>query len=111
MEMVRLEYQLENWRDSYFRGEAGSELGYPRKCMLAVSGSAGAIDAFDIECDKVDIACAETMDALIDSLPSNQRCAVHHKWLNAVYSLRDMEGSYLDALENLMLMADRRGLV
>jgi hypothetical protein len=109
MQRERLEYLLENWRD-WMRHD-NNRLGYPTHTLVAVGGGGSCIDAFEIMCDEVDEKQAKQLDALIDSLAPSQKAAVHHKWLSAVYRLRDMEMSYELALDNLMTMADRRGIV
>ena len=109
MELMRLEWHLENWRD-YMRTPS-HKLGYPSKSLCISSGNGSAIESFEIECEKVDLQCAITMEAMIDSLPREQSCAINHKWLHAVYALRNIEHAYEMAIDNLMVMADKRGLV
>jgi hypothetical protein len=109
MDLARLEEHLSNWVQ-YMR-QPSHKLGYPAKSLCIASGGSACADAFEYMCDDMDTDNAITLDAMIDSLPPSQSCAIHHKWLHAVYRMRDIEAAYLDALDNLLLMADRRGLV
>jgi hypothetical protein len=109
MNLDRLEWHLGNWAD--WMRQDSSHLGYPKRSLMIASGGGTSVDAFEIMCDEVDTKCAEQLDALIDSLPPNQRCAINHKWLSAVYRMRDMDRAYELAIDNLMAMADRRGMV
>lgn len=106
--MARLEFHLANWAD--YMQQPAHKLGYPSRSLCFEVGGA-TYEVSEIMCEQMDINNAMTMDALIDSLPANQSCAIHHKWLHAVYRMRDMEMAYMMALDNLMMMADRRGLV
>lgn len=109
MQLDRLEYLLENW--AHYMRQPSHKLGYPSRSLCICSGGAASDDAFESMCDDMDTGHAITLDAMIDSLPPAQSCAIHHKWLHAVYKMRDIEAAYMMALDNLMMMADRRGLV
>lgn len=109
MNISRLEWHLHNWAE-YMR-HPSHKLGYPSRSLCIANGGGISDDAFDVMCEDMDMAHAITLDAMIDSLPANQSCAIHHKWLSAVYKLRDFDTAYFTALGNLMAMADRRGLV
>jgi hypothetical protein len=109
MDMARLEWHLGNWADWMRR--PSNKLGYPTHSLCIANGGGSTVDAFEIMCEEVDAQCARAMDAMIDSLPPNQAMAINHKWLASVYRMRDMETAYEMALDNLLTMAERRGMV
>lgn len=109
MDIQRLEWHLQNWADWMRR--PSNRLGYPTHSLCIASGGGSTVDAFEIMCEEVDAKCARAMDAMIDSLPPNQAMAINHKWLASVYRMRDMETAYEMALDNLLTMAERRGMI
>ena len=108
MTLDRLEWHLGNWAN--WMKNSTNKLYYPSKSSIFKSGGDSTIDVFEIMCEDSDMHCAKTLDALIDSLPSNQSCAIHHIWLHAVYKMRDLEQSYDAAIEKLLILANKRGL-
>lgn len=87
----RLEECLCNWA-RWMRGSTAVR-GLPTKSTVLQSG--GASQSFDDMCEDLDEWLARTTDTAIADLPEDQRCAVHHRYLLAVFRFRD----YTSALE------------
>lgn len=109
MDIQRLEWHMENWAE--FMRRPSHRLGYPSHSMCMISGGESTQDSFTVMCDEMDIQSAKQIDALIDSLPLNQQNAINHRWLHAVFKMRNYADSLSDAMDNLMTMAERRGMV
>jgi hypothetical protein len=105
----RLMWQLENWRDWMQRDT--HKLGYPSKSACMSSGGASGEDEFDVMCDECDSRCADVLDKIIDSISMAQRTAVNHAWLKVSNHYPTQELDYLEAIENISRLADKRGLV
>ncbi|MDE3023545.1 MAG: hypothetical protein KGI54_17130 [Pseudomonadota bacterium] len=101
----RVAYHLAIWREWMKNGKS---LGYPDEGH-AVNGAALN---FDDLCDRADLRSAETMDAIIDSLPVHQACAVYHFNLGAVFRFVRLrvDEVYADALKAMVPMVKKRGL-
>ena len=112
MNIERLEWHLENWRDYMMRDT--SKLGYPSRSMMLQSGNTGIginQDAFDMMCDGVDADCAIKMESLIDSISQPQRTAINHVWLSVPHHYPTQELDYDEAITSLCKLADKRGLL
>jgi hypothetical protein len=101
----RLMWHLENWRDWMQRDS--HKLGYPNKSACMSSGGASGEDEFDVMCDE----CDNIMDKIIDSISLAQRTAVNHIWLKVSHHYPTQELDYLEAIESIIKLADKRGLV
>lgn len=86
-----------NWRNWMYASP--QKLGYPKKASGFVGG--GYSSTFEDLCDIADIAAAEAVDALVESLDHSPRLAVHHVYLHSVFRLRDFEASYERAMESI----------
>lgn len=53
---------------------------------------------------------AAICDAVIRDLPADQRCALHHTYLNAVWRFRDYDASLAAAKEAVRKALDERGV-
>ena len=109
MNLSRLEFHLENWRD--YMQTSSSKLGYPSRSLCMSSGGASGADEFELMCESADLNSAMAIDAIIDGLIKPQRVAINHTWLRV--SLRHPAHEYdlLDAYKNIMKIADRRGVI
>jgi len=67
---------------------------------------------FDQMCDSMEVRCAEVVDALVHDLPIDERIAVHHVHLGAVWRLnrQRMEDVYERARQGLSDGLYRRGI-
>jgi hypothetical protein len=79
----RLDWMLENW--AHWMRQRVTPRGFPTKSVGL--RSVGGAD-FESMVDAVDVRLARAIDAIIDSLPLNERTAVHHVWLASVWRLR-----------------------
>ena len=70
---------------------------YPGKSTGMVSG--GASESFDDMCDRSERGIAKAVAVIINGLPAAQSCALHHKYLHAVYRFRS-EAALSYALAN-----------
>lgn len=109
MEISRLEWLLDNWAE-YMHSDR-HRLGFPRRSLMLATGGGGATDAFEIMCDEVDTHCAEQLDAMIDSLKLPQRVAINHRWLKVSHHYPTQAYDLEMACEQLMAMADKRGMI
>ena len=109
MHIDRLEFHLENWAD--FMRKPTHKLGFPSKSLCISESSGSSDDEFEIMCEDMDMTSAIKIDSMIDSLKPPQRVAINHQWLKCshVYPTQDMD--YSDAVEALLLLADKRGLI
>lgn len=104
----RLAWHLANWAD-YMR-QPSSKLGYPSKSLMIASGGGSSDEEFDIMCEEVDTKCAQAMDGIIDSITQPQRTAINHVWLKVSHHYPTQDLDYLEALEHINKLADKRGL-
>ena len=85
-------------------------------CALPISlvvqcGGSSSPDTFDHMCEEIDSKVVRDIDALIDSLSFPQRDAMRHKWLGNSKTWPTQEMDYADALESLLKLAEKRGMV
>jgi len=107
MDTERLHWHLENWA-LYMRSDS-HKLGYPSKSAGFLGAhNAACEDGSEIVYECEDLNSAKTMDAIIDSLVVNQRCAINHVWLHSVFVMRDFEHTYDMAMDNLLTIAGKR---
>lgn len=105
----RLAWHLKNWAE--FMSRPSSKLGYPSKSQMISSGGSSSEDEFDIMCDEADTKCAQTMDAIIDSIHLRQRVAINHVWLKVIHHYETHEQDYDKALIEIERLAEKRGLM
>ena len=104
MRIERLMVLLEDW--SEFMKHDNNRLGYPSKALGMASGGESS-EAFDDMITDADNKNVITLNAIIHSLPKEQREAIYARWLKSkkpvYYELK------LDlAMDNLLTMASRR---
>lgn len=82
MDYEIVERQLSNWAD--WHRNSSTNLGYPKRAMVAVGGGQSVEGVFQEICDAIDAHSAEVMEALVIGLPIDQRSAVYCRWLGCV---------------------------
>jgi hypothetical protein len=109
-----LERHLWNWAN--WMQHDDHKLGYPSKSAGFLSGGGSSADEFEIMCETGDIGCAVQMNVLINGdgkhrgLPLPMVTAINHKWLNNRHHYPTHELDYVEAVERLMYLANKRGL-
>jgi len=104
-----VDFHLRNWRDWMHRDSL--RIGYPSKSAGLESGYISGDDAFDDLCLKADEHAARVVDALIDGMPQDESCAIHHAYLHACYRLRDFDASFESACQKLLRGMVAKGLI
>jgi hypothetical protein len=105
----RLAWHLANWAD-YMKQDT-HRLGYPSKSIVLASGGGSCEDEFEIMCNEVDIKCAQSLDSIIDSITKPQRIAINHVWLHVIHHYPTQELDYVEALDNINRLSEKRGLI
>jgi len=96
---------MKNWQ-RWMHGESG-RLGYPKTASGCIGG--GYSTSFDDLCEMADNNAALAVDALVESLGISERAAVHHRYLAAVWRMRDFEASFLSAMKKIAEGLIKRG--
>jgi len=104
MRINRLISLLEDW--SRWMKNDSHKLGYPDKVNYMSTGGYSA-NVFDDMCDKADNDNVQTLDAIIDSLPKDQKQAIYARFLKEKKPLYYEQKLNL-AIDNLLTIADRR---
>jgi len=104
MTLERLLTILEDWK--LWMKSDNHRLGYPSQ-SLGMSSGGESSDAFDDMVTLADNKNVMTMNAIINSLPIEQREAVYHVWLQTKAPLY-WEFKYDLALDNMLTIAGRR---
>ena len=107
----RLHWHLDNWA-RYMRNNK-SEINkhdYPSYSTGLMNGISVSEDSAELAHDEADYRDAVAMDAIIDSLSSHQQCAIQHMHLAAVWTMRDFERAYSEAIEQVRALATKRGM-
>lgn len=104
----RLEWHLGNWA-TYMQHD-NARLGAKISSLYGSGGSSGA-DAFEIMCEVADKRSAQIIDACIDALKKPQQTAIYHEWLGNSFFWPTHDMHYEDAMHNILLFAEKRGLV
>lgn len=99
--VVRILDEWAHWQKGY-----RMRLGYSPKSAGFQSG--GSVADNDPDYSGVDQA-REIVDTCVDELPPDQRSAIHHHYLCAVYRMRNYEQSLLNAHEALLVLFVRKG--
>lgn len=105
----RLMWLLANWAD--WMRVPSHKLGYPSQSMCMSSGGASGADEFDNMCDDADVACAISLDGIIDSISHPQRTAVNHVWLKVAHHYPTQILDYDEALSSIIKLCDKRGVL
>jgi hypothetical protein len=105
----RLMWLLGNWAD--WMQYPSHRLGYPSQSMCMSSGGASGEDEFEIMCEGADVACAISMDSVIDSLSMPQRTAINHKWLRVAHHYPTQILDYDEALDSIIRLCLKRGVM
>ncbi len=82
------------------------KLGYPDKVSYLSTGGYSS-GVFDDMCRAADITNVKTLDAIIHSLPKEQRQAIYARYLNEKQPIF-YEVKLNDAMDNLLTIASRR---
>jgi len=104
MRINRLMVLLEDW--SKWMKHDGHKLGYPSKSLGIVSGGESS-EAFNDMVEEADNRNTKTINAIINSLPKEQREAIYARWLGSkkpIYYELKLEL----AMDNLLTIAGRR---
>jgi len=72
----------------------GLRLGYPARSAGLQCGGISWHDAFDELCEQADEHAAIVINRIIDDLETDESAAINHKYLHAVYRLRNLEASF-----------------
>ena len=105
MQMDRLLELLDKWK--LFMRSDNHKLGYPSKSIGMSSGGESSYDAFDEMYEDVEADNVRTVDAVIHSLPNDQKDAIYARYLNT------KKPSYYEiklqlAIDNLLTIVGRR---
>ena len=101
--VVRILDEWAAWQNGY-----RMRLGYSPKSAGFQSGGS-AHESSESDYAAIDQARYEIVDTCVDELPPDQRSAIHHRYLSAVYRMRDYAGSLLNAHETLQRAFVRKG--
>tara|TARA_R110000822_G_scaffold39297_4_gene108042 strand:+ start:406 stop:729 length:324 start_codon:yes stop_codon:yes gene_type:complete len=104
MKMERLMVLLEDW--AVFMKHDNTKLGYPSK-SLGMSTGGESSEAFDDMIGVADNKNVITLNAIVHSLPKEQRDAIYARWLNSNKPMY-YEFKLGLAMDNLLIMAGRR---
>lgn len=105
-----LAIDLDHWLRLWARWmkQHSMPLGYPTHAPLAVSGC----QDFEDLCDASDLRIVLAVNAAIKGLPWSEQAAVNHRWLTAVYRLREpIDAVYERALERIAAELRRRAVL
>lgn len=104
MRIKRLMVLLEDW--SIWMKHDNHRLGYPRKSLGIASGGESS-EAFDDMVGEADSKNIKTINAIINSLPREQREAIYARWLKSKKPMY-YELKLELAIDNLLSIAGRR---
>jgi hypothetical protein len=105
MHIDRLKQILDDW--ALWMHAPSTKLGYPSKSLGMISGGESTSDAFEEMVSEMDITNVRTIDAIISSLPSDQKDAVYARYLKTS-KYNDYEYQLGLAFDNMLSMASRR---
>jgi hypothetical protein len=105
MRLDRLEVILQDWAKWMKIDNHG--LGYPNKSTMLLSGGESSHEVFEHMIEAIDNKNVATVDACIDSLPTNQKRAVYAHHLRLKKD-KFHERDYSLALDNLLTIVGRR---
>ena len=105
MHIDRLKQILDDW--SLWMHSPNHKLGYPSKSLGMISGGESTSDVFEEMVSEMDMTNVRTIDAIISSLPKDQKDAVYARYLKTA-KYDDYEYQLGLAFDNLLSMASRR---
>ena len=105
MEMNRLLELLDKWK--LFMKSDSHKLGYPSKSLGMSSGGESSYDAFDEMYEDVEADNVRTVDAVIHSLPKDQKDAIYARYLKTKKP-HLYEYKLQIAIDNLLTIVGRR---
>ena len=105
MQINRLLELLDKWK--LFMRSDNHKLGYPSKSLGMSSGGESSYDAFDEMYEDVESDNIRTVDAVIHSLPKDQKDAIYARYLNTIKPLY-YEIKLKLAIDNLLTIVGRR---
>lgn len=105
MQMDRLLELLDKWK--LFMRSDNHKLGYPSKSLGMSSGGESSYDAFDEMYEDVEADNVRTVDAVIHSLPNDQKDAIYARYLNTKKPIY-YEIKLQLAIDNLLTIVGRR---
>ena len=105
MHIDRLKQILDDW--SLWMHSPSHKLGYPSKSLGMISGGESTSDVFEEMVSEMDMNNVKTIDAIISSLPRDQKDAVYARYLKTA-KYDDYEYQLGLAFDNLLSMASRR---
>ena len=105
MHIDRLKQILDDW--SLWMHSPSHKLGYPSKSLGMISGGESTSDVFEEMVSEMDMNNVRTIDAIISSLPKDQKDAVYARYLKTA-KYDDYEYQLGLAFDNLLSMASRR---
>ena len=92
----------------WMKGFEGNQ-GYPSKSAGFTSGYVSA--TFEDMCETADALRNQVVDSCIDDLAPNLKAAIYHKYLAAVYRMRDLEGSMMAAHVEMAIKLKAKGVL
>jgi len=101
-----LEYHLDNWARYSRTGNNSQQARI--SSFYTGSHNASCEDGSEIMNESCDRDSAKVMQTLVDGLIDIQKMAIYHEWQHAVYTMRNFEQTYQDALTELSIPAGRR---
>lgn len=104
MTLERLLVILEDWK--IWMKSDNHRLGYPSH-SLGISTGGESSNVFEDMVDQSDNKNVQTINAIINSLPKEQRESVYHVWLQSK-APKYWEFKYDLALDNLLTLASKR---
>jgi len=105
MTLKRLLEILEDWK-RWMKSD-NHKLGYPNKVSYMSSGNESTSEVFEEMVDQADNKNVQTINAIINSLPKEQREAVYYVWLQCKKPMY-WELKYDLALDNMLTLAGKR---
>jgi DNA-directed RNA polymerase specialized sigma24 family protein len=105
MHIDRLKQILDDW--ALWMHTPSHKLGYPSKSLGMISGGESTSDAFEEMLSEMDMTNVRTIDAIISSLPEDQKDAVYARYLKTS-KYDDYETQLSLAFDNMLTIASRR---
>jgi len=105
MHIDRLKQILDDW--ALWMQAPSTKLGYPSRSLGMVSGGESTSDAFEDMVSDMDMENVRTIDAIIHSLPQDQKEAVYARYLKTT-KYDDYEYQLGLAFDNMLTIASRR---
>ena len=109
--LQRVKDALDIWAE--WMQQDDTKLGYPSKSSVIVSGGNSWGNFCEDHEYEVEATMARAVDAILDCMPLNQKDAVFHFHIAAVFTPRRtvIEDDYSDALLSLEVGLRKRGLI